>query len=253
MCLLIFNNSVVFAEDVVYGDADNNGVLTANDSALMLYKLLNDDYVLPGENSGNDYIEITDVDNDGVLTANDCALVLRKVLNSGFVFPREEETENPAEETTEVTTEEVTESTTEVTTEETTETTTETVTEETTETTTEDSLNISINIGNSTFTAELYDNESAKAFMDMLPVTVTMNELNGNEKYYYFDETFPTNTQSVGYINAGDLMLYGNNCLVLFYDSFSTSYRYTPLGHIDNPEDLAETVGSGNVTVTFTK
>lgn len=237
MCLLIFNNSAVFAEDTVYGDADGNGILTANDSALMLYKLLNDDYVLPGESSGNDYIEITDVDNDGVLTANDCALVLKKVLNIGFILP--------CEETAEVTTEAATETTTE--------TTTETATEETTEASTENSLNISINIGSSTFTAELYDNESAKAFIDILPVTLQMSELNGNEKYYYFDETFPTNTQSVGYINAGDLMLYENDCIVLFYDSFSTSYRYTPLGHIDNPEGLAEAVGSGNVTVTFTK
>ena len=52
-------------------------------------------------------------------------------------------------------------------------------------------------------------------------------------------------------INAGDLMLYGSNCLVIFYESFSTSYSYTKIGHIDNPEGLAETLGSGNIKVTF--
>ena len=33
-------------------------------------------------------------------------------------------------------------------------------------------------------------------------------------------------------------MLYGNNCLVIFYKSFDTSYSYTRIGHIENLEDL---------------
>ena len=48
-------------------------------------------------------------------------------------------------------------------------------------------------------------------------------------------------------------MLYGNNCIVLFYESFSTSYSYTPLGHIDDAEELAATLGRGNVQVAFQK
>ena len=73
----------------------------------------------------------------------------------------------------------------------------------------------------------------------------------GNEKYYYFNESLPTNSERIGKINTGDLMLYGSDCLVLFYKSFSTSYSYTRLGHIDNPQGLADVVGSGNITVTF--
>lgn len=46
-------------------------------------------------------------------------------------------------------------------------------------------------------------------------------------------------------------MLYGSSCLVLFYDSFSTSYSYTPIGHIDDADGLAEALGKGGVTVSF--
>ena len=35
---------------------------------------------------------------------------------------------------------------------------------------------ITITIGNSSFTARLYDNETAKAFSDVLPLTLDMNE-----------------------------------------------------------------------------
>lgn len=46
-------------------------------------------------------------------------------------------------------------------------------------------------------------------------------------------------------------MLYGNNCLVLFYNTFNTSYSYVKLGHIDNTTDLNKAVGLGSVKVTF--
>lgn len=62
-----------------------------------------------------------------------------------------------------------------------------------------------------------------------------MSELNGNEKYYYFEETLPSNATQIGTIQTGDIMLYGSDCLVLFYDTFSTSYRYTRIGKIDSP------------------
>lgn len=110
---------------------------------------------------------------------------------------------------------------------------------------------ITITIGNSSFTARLYDNETAKAFSDVLPLTLDMNELHGNEKYYNLSKSLPTDHLNIGNVNSGDIMLYGNNCLVLFYKSFSTEYSYTKIGYIENPSNLADAVGSDNIIVSF--
>lgn len=75
-----------------------------------------------------------------------------------------------------------------------------------------------------------------------------MKELNGNEKYHYLSKSLPTNFENIGTIHAGDIMLYGDDCLVIFYESFNTSYHYNKIGHIDY-ENLRDLLGDGNVTV----
>lgn len=106
-------------------------------------------------------------------------------------------------------------------------------------------------IGQKTYSVSLYENETTKSLKNMLPMTVSMEELNGNEKYTYLSKSLPTDRVYPGQIHTGDLMLYGSDCLVLFYEDFATSYGYTPLGKVDDPAGLAEAVGSGAVEVTF--
>jgi hypothetical protein len=108
-----------------------------------------------------------------------------------------------------------------------------------------------ITVGSSVFAATLYNNAPAAAFKAKLPMTITMRELNGNEKFFDLPESLPANASNPGNIQAGEIMLYGSNTLVLFYKSFPTSYNYTRLGKIDNPSGLAVALGSGSVTVTF--
>ena len=110
---------------------------------------------------------------------------------------------------------------------------------------------LKIKINGQTFTAELYDNAAAQKLVQNLPMTLNMKDLHGNEKYYYLDNPLPAKAQHVGKINAGDIMLFGNDCLVVFYQSFNTSYSYTPLGKIENAAVLPKAVGRGSVQMEF--
>lgn len=110
---------------------------------------------------------------------------------------------------------------------------------------------VRVTAGGHTFTASLADNDAAQAFQALLPLTLDMTELNGNEKYHYLDTNLPSNPSCPGTIHAGDLMLYGRSCVVLFYETFETGYSYTRIGAIDDPTGLAQALGAGAVTVTF--
>lgn len=108
---------------------------------------------------------------------------------------------------------------------------------------------VKVIINENEYRINLEDNETVKSFVNILPQEFIMNELNGNEKYIYLDNTLPTNSYNPKHINKGDVMLYGNNCLVIFYKSFDTPYSYTKIGHIDNLPDI----GNGNIKVKIEK
>ena len=110
---------------------------------------------------------------------------------------------------------------------------------------------LTVTVGSKEFSAALADNDTAKAFKDLLPLTLNMSELNGNEKFDYLSGGLPTNEAKPGTIHAGDLMLYGSNCVVLFYKTFSSSYSYTRIGWVDDVKGLASALGGGSVTVKF--
>ena len=111
----------------------------------------------------------------------------------------------------------------------------------------EDMKEVKVIINNIEYNINLEDNETTKEFIKMLPQEYTMNELNGNEKYIYLDKSLPTDSYNPNKINKGDIMLFGNNCLVIFYKTFNTNYSYTKIGHIDNLQDL----DNNNIKVKF--
>ena len=108
-------------------------------------------------------------------------------------------------------------------------------------------FNMKVIINSIEYTIDLEENETVKKFINLLPLELNMNELNGNEKYIYLDNSLPVDSYKIKHIEAGDIMLYGSDCLVIFYKSFDTSYSYTKIGHIDNLPNL----GNGAIKVKF--
>lgn len=112
---------------------------------------------------------------------------------------------------------------------------------------------MNITVGNTTFNAKMYDNETTQALIAQLPLTVNMSELDGKEKFYHFPSNLPVGlTEMPATIHAGEIMLWSSNSLVLFYNTFSNSYGgYVKLGYIENISGLTSALGRGSVQVTF--
>ncbi len=115
----------------------------------------------------------------------------------------------------------------------------------------EENTAMKIWINGAAFDAALEDNDTARAFAALLPMELAMTELNGNEKYHYLMSGLPSSPEKVGHIEAGDIMLFGDDCVVVFYRSFDTPYSYTRIGKINHIETLAEQLGRGDVAVSF--
>lgn len=112
-----------------------------------------------------------------------------------------------------------------------------------------------ITVGKSVFFAEMCDNDAAKALLKMLPLTLTMSELNGREKFHQFSQDLPVaRAEKPDTIRAGEIMCWSSNSFVLFYATFPNSYGgYIRLGKIADVSGLSESLGRGSVKVTFSR
>lgn len=112
-------------------------------------------------------------------------------------------------------------------------------------------MKMNVQIGEATFTASLLENEAVDALVEMMeeaPVVIQMSDYSGFEKVGALGTSLPTsNSQTT--TQAGDIVLYQGNQIVIFYGS--NSWSYTRLGHIDDLTGWEEALGNGDVTVTF--
>lgn len=117
----------------------------------------------------------------------------------------------------------------------------------------ENMIAVDITIGDKVFQAQFFDNETVQAFLDQMPMTLDMSDLHRNEKYHDLPENLPVaSTERPDTMHAGEIMLWSGNTIVLFYASFSNSYGgYVRLGYIEDATGLAEAVGTGSVSVTY--
>ena len=101
------------------------------------------------------------------------------------------------------------------------------------------------------FAMTLEDNPTARAFAQLLPMALDMPDLNANEKHARLPRSLPNNAVRPGTIRTGDVMLYGNDTLVVFYKTFPSSYSYTRIGRITKVEGLVEALGAGSQCIGF--
>lgn len=109
----------------------------------------------------------------------------------------------------------------------------------------------SVTVGGKTFSAVFAENAGAQALKELLAggdLTISMSDYAGFEKVGSLGRSLPTeNSQTT--TQAGDIVLYQGNQIVIFYGS--NSWSYTRLGKIENLTGWQEALGSGDVTVTF--
>lgn len=119
--------------------------------------------------------------------------------------------------------------------------------------TTESPMKLKIRVNDTTFTATLEENSSAKALAEFLQqgeMTLDMHDYGSFEKVADLPKSFPRNDKQID-TDAGDIILYQGNSITIYYDK--NSWNFTRLAHIDkvNKKRLKEILGKGNITATF--
>ncbi|MDO4247834.1 MAG: cyclophilin-like fold protein [Neisseria sp.] len=108
-----------------------------------------------------------------------------------------------------------------------------------------------LTINHRSFTADLADTAAAQELRRLLPLTLTLQDHLGNEKHAPLPHSLPRNDYRPGRIEAGDVMLWQGDTIVVFYESFDSAYSYTRLGKIRDIEGLKQAVGKGAVSIRF--
>ena len=112
---------------------------------------------------------------------------------------------------------------------------------------------IDIEVNGQVRTAILTDNDSAKAFYELLangPLTVDMHDYGSFEKVGNLNTSLPRSDTQIT-TTPGDIILYQGNQVTIYYDV--NSWNFTLLGHIEDAtgENMREFLGKGNPSVTF--
>ncbi len=119
----------------------------------------------------------------------------------------------------------------------------------------EEDIMMELKIGDTPVNVEWENNDSVRALAQLCkdePLTVGLSMYGGFEQVGYIGESLPRNDIGTT-TSAGDIVLYSGDQVVVFYGS--NSWAYTRLGHITDKSDdeLAQLLGSGDVSVTFSQ
>ncbi|MBQ2455745.1 MAG: hypothetical protein II499_06595 [Firmicutes bacterium] len=110
-----------------------------------------------------------------------------------------------------------------------------------------------LTIGDTPVAVKWHDNESVKALAELVkdgPLTVQMSMYGGFEQVGSIGQKLPRNDAQTT-TEAGDIVLYSGDQIVVFYGS--NSWAYTRLGRVTDKttEEMKELLGNGDVTITI--
>lgn len=112
---------------------------------------------------------------------------------------------------------------------------------------------MNLKVNNQTVKVNLTKNTATEALLTRLkngPITYTANDYGGFEKVGALGFSLPSSDTDIT-TEAGDIMLYTNNQLCIFFDS--NSWQYTRIGKIEGmtKDQLKNTFGDGQVNITL--
>ena len=113
-------------------------------------------------------------------------------------------------------------------------------------------LSMKLRINDTEISVRWEDNESVNALKNLTreaPLTIEMSMYGGFEQVGSLGTSLPKNDVQTT-TEAGDIVLYSGNQIVLFYGS--NSWAYTRLGHVEmSAAEMSELLSHGNVTITL--
>lgn len=117
----------------------------------------------------------------------------------------------------------------------------------------EESTEMKLFIGEEEVMVNWENNEAVAALqeeVDKQPLVIDMSMYDDFEQVGELGMSLPTNDKQIT-TEAGDIMLYSGDNIVVFYGS--NTWAYTPLGKITekSPEEMAELLGEGDITITI--
>ena len=112
---------------------------------------------------------------------------------------------------------------------------------------------LQMKIGNTEVSVDWEENESVEALKELCrdgALMISMSMYGGFEQVGSIGQSLPRNDRQTT-TQAGDIVLYSGNQIVVFYGS--NSWAYTRLGHITDKsaQEMAELLGGGDVTITI--
>lgn len=105
----------------------------------------------------------------------------------------------------------------------------------------------SLQVGDKKYTLQWADTKAAAELRRQLPLAKTFTELHGNEKYYKLPHRLTAADEDIRKVHRGDVMLFDGRYVVVFYQEFQTTHRYTRLGYIEKTDNLGSDLGTGDV------